>query len=974
MLKLTPQEFVEKWENPTTLELNESQMAQTHFNDICALVGHSDPIAFGDNETFSFEFANIKPDGRKGRADVFYRARFIWEYKGFHANLDKAYQQLLFYKDFLDNPPLLITCDIRTIIIHTNYTNTVKKSHVILFEDLIKWDGLDKLNTIFNGTIAEIEARFKPENTREYITQATANEFMSIVEGVRGHIAGEGLKFDSEEQAHFFIRLLFCLFAESIGLLPDKLFTKIVEQPVATTTDIKRFVKKLRNLFSAMREDIGVFGWHDIPYFNGGLFDNDFVPPSLPTSVVKNLLKACRYDWSQLEPSVFGTLFERILDVTKRHQIGAHYTGKADIELIIKPVLMQPLLDEWDRLKGEAMSLIRHDDQARAFAILQTFATKIAALRVLDPACGSGNFLYIALQHLLNLQKEVIVFAERYDLPMIPLTVGPQQLHGMEINVYAHELAQITVWIGYIQWRYENGLEKLAHPILQPLNTIKRMDAILGYDEQGNPIEPEWVAAEVIVGNPPFLGSYKMRSAFGNKYVEDVFKLYDGEVPAPADLVCYWFIKSLHNIQQKRTKRVGLLSTNSIRTGFNRKVLDHVKQHGDIFMAWSDRPWLLEGAAVRISMVGFDDGTQKRRYLDGIKVTHINSDLTTSVDITKAKSLPENKNIVYKGIMKGGPFEITTDEAAKLLKQENPSGKPNSDVIKPRIAARDIVSRPLNSWVIDFGVDTTEAEAATYLAPFAYIEQHVKPVREQNRRERRRAHWWLFGETNPTLRQAVAGLTRYIVTPETAKYRIFIWMTSAAIPDYGIHTFAREDDYFLGVLQSQAHEMWSLRLGSSLGPTPKYNSSITFETFPMPWPPGQEPSEADNSKVYQIADYARQLVAFRDNWLNPPADSIEIGEKVVQKRTLTNLYNALEHYRAVKPGHENAWGAALSQIVALGDITPKLYLSLNDMETLDFIHAQLDRAVLAAYGWEADLDEEEILANLLALNEERTKS
>ncbi len=222
MLKLTPQEFVEKWENPTTLELNESQMAQTHFNDICALVGHSDPIAFGDNETFSFEFANIKPiafgdnetfsfefanikpDGRKGRADVFYRARFIWEYKGFHANLDKAYQQLLFYKDYLDNPPLLITCDIRTIIIHTNYTNTVKKSHVILFEDLIKWDantvkkshvilfedlikwdGLDKLNTIFNGTIAEIEARFKPENTREYITQATANEFMSIVEGQR---------------------------------------------------------------------------------------------------------------------------------------------------------------------------------------------------------------------------------------------------------------------------------------------------------------------------------------------------------------------------------------------------------------------------------------------------------------------------------------------------------------------------------------------------------------------------------------------------------------------------------------------------------------------------------------------------------------------------------------------------------------------------------------------------------------------
>ncbi len=473
MPKLTPKEkFVAKWGTPTLFQSNESQLSQTHFNDICALVGHPDPVAFADNETFNFEFANVKADGRKGRADVFYRGRFIWEYKGIHADLDKAYQQLLFYKDDLDNPPLLITSDTLRIIIHTNYTNTVKKTDIITLHDIKSGEGVRKLNTIFNGTIAEIEAMFKPEDTREYITKTTANEFMGIVEGVRSHIAGEQLEFNNEEQAHFFIRLLFCLFAESVGLLPDKLFTKIVTRPIHTTTDIQFFVKMLRELFQAMRDGQN-FGYHLLPHFNGGLFDNDFMPPSLPTSLVKNLLTACRYDWSQLEPSVLGTLFERILDTTKRHQIGAHYTSKADIELIIKPVLMQPLLDEWQTLKGEVMSLIQRGDKANVQPMLQTFADKIAAIRVLDPACGSGNFLYIALQQLLDLQKEVIVFAERHGLPAIPLTVGPQQLHGMEINVYAHELAQVTVWIGYIQWRYENGLEKLPTPILRPLDTIK---------------------------------------------------------------------------------------------------------------------------------------------------------------------------------------------------------------------------------------------------------------------------------------------------------------------------------------------------------------------------------------------------------------------------------------------------------------------------------------------------------------------
>ncbi len=971
MSKLKAEEFVAKWGHPTMFELNESQIAQTHFNDICALVGHPDPVAFGDKETFSFEAANIKADGRKGRADVFYRGRFIWEYKGVHAGLNKAYQQLLFYKDALDNPPLLITSDTRTIIIHTNYTNTVKKTHVILLEDLVKWDGVDKLNTIFNGTIAEIEAMFKPQTTREYITEATAHEFMAVVEGVRKHIAGEHLTFNSEEQAHFFIRLLFCLFAESIGLLPGKIFTNLVKRPVHTADDINLFIEMLGNLFTAMRDGKS-FGYEKVPYFNGGLFDNDFVPPSLPTSIVKDLLKACRYDWSQLEPSVFGTLFERILDVTKRHQIGAHYTSRADIESIINPVLMDPLLNEWDMVKRESMSLIREGDKASAFATLQTFANKIASLRVLDPACGSGNFLYIALQKLLDLQKEVMTFAERYGLPAIPLTVDPQQLHGMEINIYAHELAQVTVWIGYIQWRYENGLEKLPDPILRPLDTIKRMDAILAYDEQGNPVEPEWVAAEVIIGNPPFLGGNKIRQEF-EQDVDALFKVYKDRVPAFSDLVCYWFEKSRQQIERGLTKRAGLLATNSIRGGVNRTVLTRIKETGDIFMAWRDRKWMLEGAAVFISLIGFDDGTQTKRVLDGGIVNQINADLTSRVNVNLAKPLSENVNVCFTGDSKKGKFEVNDSLVQKMLQAQNLSGKSNAVVLKKWINGIDIVRGSKDMWIIDFGVDTSLETAKLYELPYKHVLQNVKPHRDKVRNDKERNCWWLHARPAPDMRQAISQISRYIATSNVSKYRLFDWVENHILPAHSITVIARDDDYFFGVLHSKLHDRWSFRQGTALGMTPRYTPTTTFETFPFPYPPGREPSEADSPIVKRIADYARQLVQFRNNWLNPHADSVEIGASVIKKRTLTNLYNALSYYREVKHGNENAWGAGLTQILNLGQVSAQLFLSLAEIETLDWIHTQLDYAVLDAYGWGHDLNEEQILENLLALNLERAE-
>ncbi len=377
------------------------------------------------------------------------------------------------------------------------------------------------------------------------------------------------------------------------------------------------------------------------------------------------------------------------------------------------------------------------------------------------------------------------------------------------------------------------------------------------------------------------------------------------------------------------------MATNGIRYGANRRVLERIKQTGDIFFAESDRPWILNGAAVRVSMVGFDNGSDHSRTLNGLPVEAIYADLTSLVDVTIAKKLPENRDICFLGMMKAGPFDIDANTAMRMLEAPvNPNGRPNSDVVRPRLGGQDVTRRPRDIWIIDFGVDTTLEEASLYEMPFEYVRNHVKPLRDKNRRASTREKWWIFGEPRRNLRQAIRErkLQRCLVTPEVSKYRVFVWIDVEVIPDHKLHVFARDDDYFFGVLQSRLHEVWSLAQGNWLGKgnDPSYSSSRTFETFPLPWPPGEEP-EGD-SLVEEIAEAARRLDELRRNWLNPEGAT----EKELKKRTLTNLYNARPTWLA------NA-------------------------------HARLDRAVFAAYGWPEDITDEDILKNLLALNLERSK-
>jgi type II restriction/modification system DNA methylase subunit YeeA len=402
----------------------------------------------------------------------------------------------------------------------------------------------------------------------------------------------------------------------------------------------------------------GSFGEHDIPYFDGGLFSDDEAY-DLTRDDLGVLALASLLDWSSIEPAIFGTLFERGLDPDKRSQLGAHYTSETDIGLIVEPVLMEPLRRRWAEVEQQAIVIIeklRTQQKAgqtkarKALSdLLMGFATELSKVRVLDPACGSGNFLYVALKQILDLEKKVSVFAATNGLSGLLPRTSPEQLYGIETNVYAHELASVVVWIGYIQWQRDNGFNFGSHPILKPLTNIKHMDAVLAHDEKGRPVEPTWPKADVIIGNPPFLGGNKIRRELSDEYVENLFRLYSERVPPFADLVCYWFEKARAQIQNAKCKRVGLLATQGIRGGASRVVLERIKESGSIFMAWSDRPWILDGAMVHVSIVGFDDGSQTNRTLDGKPVSVIHANLTSEAETTAAVELAENSGICFMG-------------------------------------------------------------------------------------------------------------------------------------------------------------------------------------------------------------------------------------------------------------------------------------------------------------------------------------
>ena len=946
---MTPGEFIAKWR---ASELKERSAAQEHYIDLCRLLGEPTPAeADPTGESYCFEKGARKDTGGDGWADVWKRGCFAWEYKGKHADLDKAFNQLRQYALALENPPILIVSDMARFRIRTNWTNSVSKTYEFTLDDLADATHRDRLK----WAMSEPE-RLQPGETRQMVTERAAATFAELAQGLRerGH--------DPQQVAHFVNRLVFCMFAEDVGLLPADMFTRMLEQ---TRKQPEKFADRARMLFGAMSSG-GDVGFEVVAWFNGGLFDDDAALP-MDRDGIEIGLRAAELDWSEIDPSIFGTLFERGLDPDKRSQLGAHYTDRDKIMRIVEPAIIRPLLAEWQNEKVKIAAAIKKEDKKRSRRssvrrrrpvkasppqqLLNAFLKRLEDFVVLDPACGSGNFLYLALHALKDIEHRVQLEAESMGLERSFPAIGPANVRGIEINSYAAELARVSVWIGEIQWMRRNGYREARDPILKPLDTIECRDALIS-KERG---ESHWPHANVVIGNPPFLGYSPQRQVLGDRYTQAIRSVYEGKVPAFADLVCYWFHKGGRLVAENKVARVGLVATNSIRGGKNRAVLDEIAEECEIFDAWADEPWVVDGAAVRVSLICFAAKASGHPVrLDGTPRSRINPDLTSVIDLTTAARLTSNRRVAFIGGMKKGAFDIAGDTAREWLQlPANPNARPNADVLKPWMNGMDVTRRASGKWVVDFGHVMTVEEAALYEVPFAHVLEQVKPVRINNKRKDLRNNWWRHDRSGQTLFERLSGLSRYIATPRNAKHRLFVWLDSRICPDGQLVVIARDDDTTFGILHSRFHEVWSLRLGTWLGKgnDPRYTPTTTFGTFPFP--AGLSPDipaaeYADDAHATAIAAAARRLVKLRDRWLNPaewvewrdepvpgypkrPFAREDAPVKKLNTRTLTNLYN-------------------------------------DRPQWLCDAHADLDAAVAAAYRWDAAISEEVALTQLLEMN------
>lgn len=976
-----------------------------------------------DAELFDFDAAgNAQPASKeRGFADVWKKDCFGLEYKGAGEDLDKAYRQLLRYREALLNPPLLIVCDFNRYIVRTNFNGAVQETHTFTNADIDTPAALRVLRAAFSDP-----EQLRPRKTTADVTEELARKIAAIALSLQKRESVELADAKTRRQhvvaqkknlriARFLNRLVFCFFAEDTGLLPPNIFSEVCKIGL---NDPQQFAETLEELFRCMAKG-GRFGVHKIRHFNGHLFEDATVFELTPDEI-RALADAAAADWQAIQPSIMGNLFERGLDPNQRAQLGAHYTSEADIKTLVEPVLMSPLRREWSTIKKElAPQIAKAKGTDAARAKLAAFQQELASITVLDPACGSGNFLYVSLQLLLALEKEVAAAAASLGWAFTP-QVNVKQLRAIELNAYAFELAQVSVQIGYLQWRRDNGFDNNRSPVLQNLDGFENKDALLnetfrkkpkdlkaaqaeehGRDEDLFKVYTEraWPPCDVIVGNPPFLGGKLLRRELGDTFVDALFENFRERVPSEADLCCYWFEKARQQIEDGKCKRAGLLATQGIRGGANREVLKRLKQTGDIFFAESDREWILAGANVHVSMVGFDDGAETHRVLDGRAVSAIHPNLSAaSADITTAKRLPANLEIAFMGDTKGGAFDIAEAQALEILRAPNPNARPSSDVIVPWVNGLDVTRRPRRMFIVDFGM-RAEEKAAQYQAAYEHICAHVRAERVKNKRVLYAKNWWRHVEPRPGMLAALKSLPRFLTTVRVSKYRLFVWMEAPTLPDSSCFAFARADDYFFGVLHSRFHEIWALKLGTRLETRPRYTPTTCFETFPLPFAPGAEVlPEASNieaklkaAKFYAppvvceepppriVAEHceaislaARELNALREAWLNPP--------EWTRTRTV-EFPGALDGrwHRFVHGADARGIGTVRYPLIEPRDAECAAKLAKRTLTNLynerpgwlANAHARLDATVAAAYGFPADLSDDAILEKLLALNLER---
>ncbi|WP_205409736.1 class I SAM-dependent DNA methyltransferase [Pseudothauera hydrothermalis] len=1038
--------FITRWEAASGSERANYQLFLTELTEALGLP-RPEPASDDTLENaYVFErrvdMAHADGTVTRGFIDLYRRGSFVLEAKQTGLELDsggwdramlRAHAQAESYARALPaeegRPPFIVVVDVgRSLELYADFSRTGATyvpypdpaHHRVRLADLADPAIQARLKLLWLDPL-----KLDPTRESARVTRAIADRLARLAKSL------EAAGFEPQRVAHFLMRALFSMFAEDVGLLPQQdgvgaftgLLQSVRDKPGA-------FVPALTLFWQAMNQ--GGFDARllaPIRRFNGGLFaDPDVIP--LTREQIDDLLDAARADWRQVEPAIFGTLLERALDPRERHRLGAHYTPRAYVERLVQPTLIEPLRAEWQTAQVAASHYLAQGKPDKAREEVEAFHQRLCHVRVLDPACGSGNFLYVALELLKRLEGEVLnLLADLGDtqgrLAMAGSTVDPHQFLGLEINPRAAAIAELVLWIGYLQWhhRIHKGLEDLPDPVLRDFHNIEHRDALIDHDGidyetddagrlrtrwdgvttkphpvTGEPVPDEaaqvpieryrrprpadWPEADFIVGNPPFIGAATMRRALGDGYVDAVRAAYP-EVPESADFVMYWWHKAAEAVRQGAARRFGFITTNSIRQTFNRRVLEshlHAPQTPlKLAFAIPDHPWVdaADGAAVRIAMtVGAADvaegehltvssereGEEDARTVElARRVGLIHPDLTIGANVAGAMALRANGGISSNGVMLAGSGFIVTPEEAETLGLGRVLGLERH--IRAYRNGRDLTDRPRGVMVIDLYGLTADEVRSRYPAVFQWVYERVKPERDHNNRPKLKRDWWLFAEPRKHWRAMSAGLSRYIATVETAKHRSFQFLGAAILPDHRPIAIALDDPFALGVLSSRLHVAWALAAGGTLEDRPVFNKSRCFDTFPFP--------DADTGLTDALRARIGEL-----------AEAIDAHRKRVlaehEALTLTGLYNVLEKLRA---------GEAL---------TPKERAIHENglVSVLRTLHDELDEAVFAAYGRselaaalvgrpgattplkvkapEQSQAEEELLTRIVALNARRS--
>ncbi len=855
-------------------------------------------------------------------------------------------------------PPFLIVCDVgHCFEIYANFRRDGKvydqfpdrRRFRVHLEDLRHEVVRERLRLIWTDPLA-----LDPARQSAVVTRAIAERLAAVSKAL------EAQSHPAEEVAAFLMRCLFTMFAEDVGLLPVASFKKLLERCEAPPS---KFVPMVGQLWEAM--DKGGFAFAieaNVRKFNGKFFKQRDVLP-LDREEIGELRRAASYSWREVDPSIFGTLLEQALDAGERRRLGAHYTPRAYVERLVVATVIEPLRQDWLAVYSTADLQKAEGRLEEARRSVTAFHDKLCATRVLDPACGTGNFLYVSLELMKRLEGEVLdalaaLGGQEALLGLEGHTVGPHQFFGLEVNPRAAAIAELVLWIGHLQWhvRTRGGLPE--DPVLRDYRTVCATDAVLGPDRRS----PRWPEAEFIVGNPPFIGGKDLRARLGDDYTKALWCAHR-DMNESADFVMYWWDHAAELLTREGAKlrRFGFVTTNSISQVFQRRVVQRhlsAKKPVCIVMAIPDHPWIKisrDNAAVRIAMTVCEAGTKTGALHNVMReadldtdtpaislVEHdgwINADLTVGVDLAACRPLQANEGLSSRGMALHGAGFIVTLKEAKYLGLGRREGLKQH--VRPYRNGRDLTARSRGAMVIDlFGMTSDEVRVA-YPEIYQHLLESVKPERDKNNEEYRRNNWWLFGRKNTLMRGSIKELTRYIVTVETTKHRLFQFLDESIIPDNMLVVVGSDDAFHLGVLSSSIHVNWSLRAGGWLGVgnDPRYSKSRCFDPFPFPI--------GDELQKQHIRVLAEDVDAHRKQVL---AEHTHL--------TLTGLYNVLERLRSgVSPVDLDT-----SERRTFDD---GLVLILRDL------HERLDYAVAAAYGWPADLSEDEILSRLVALNKER---